>query len=420
MKKYIRKTVVLLLAVTLFTAGSGFSMRKAAQLPSAGGEIAGFGVEKTERLAQLGATITYLTHRQTGAQVVYAENTGAAPALLLVCRTADGLRRTWFTAETEDELLRFVREGPGTIFSGAADAETAPVAYRAFLGVLLPGSDAAGDGVSGEITAANTLAVVCAPSGKAEALLSALNDALSSVPAGEVLAADAAYRRIDRPAVKTAALPVSAGESGVYFGIVCPRAGDWTRTRLEALTAALSQSGSALEKRVRGVFPGTAVRCGTERAGADAAVWFFAQGLRETEAETFRDTVLAVLRDTGNGLDAASLEKLSAAQRLEELTFADSPQLGETLCAAFSEAWLHTGTSGFAAKLDTRWNAAAYFSDGSCAEMLREELLPSERTALVTVVPEAAEPEETGEAEAEPADTEPADAEETPEAAAEE
>lgn len=415
MKKYIRKTVALLLAVTLFTAGSGFSMRKAAELPSVGGEIAGFSVEKTERLTQLGAKITYLTHRQTGAQVVYAENTGAAPALLLVCRTADGLRRTLFTAETEDELLRFVRGDPGAELSGTADTETADAAYRAFLGVLLPGSDAAGEGVSGEITAANTLAVVCAPSGKAEKLLSALNDALSSVPAGEALAADAAYRRIDRPAVKTAVLPIPAGEGGVYFGIVCPRAGDWTRTRLEALTAALSQSGSALEKRVRGVFPGTAVRCGTERAGADAAVWFFAPGLGEKDAETFRDTVLAVLRDTGNGLDAASLEKLSAAQRLEELTFADSPQLGETLCAAFSETWTHDGASGIAARLDTRWNAAAYFSDGSCAEMLREELLPSERTALVTVVPEAAEAEE-----AEEAETEPADAEKPPEAAAEE
>ena len=47
--------------------------------------------------------------------------------------------------------------------------------------------------------------------------------------------------------------------------------------------------------------------------------------------------------------------------------------------------------------------AAAYLADGSCAEAVREELLESTRTALVTLMPEPArEPEPTPEATPEP------------------
>ena len=49
------------------------------------------------------------------------------------------------------------------------------------------------------------------------------------------------------------------------------------------------------------------------------------------------------------------------------------------------------------------WNAAEYLADGSCAEVVREELLENERTALLTVMPEPAkEPEPTPEATPEP------------------
>ena len=97
------------------------------------------------------------------------------------------------------------------------------------------------------------------------------------------------------------------------------------------------------------------------------------------------------------------METLSAAQRLEELTFPERDDLGAALCEGFAAAWAQGDASGYPAQLRARWNAAAYLADGSCAEAVREELLESTRTALVTVVPEPArEPEPTPEATPEP------------------
>ena len=91
------------------------------------------------------------------------------------------------------------------------------------------------------------------------------------------------------------------------------------------------------------------------------------------------------------------------AQRLEELTFPERDDLGAALCEGFAAAWAQGDASGYPAQLRARWNAAAYLADGSCAEAVREELLESTRTALVTLMPEPArEPEPTPEATPEP------------------
>ena len=263
-------------------------------------------------------------------------------------------------------------------------------------------SDTAGNG-AGPVSAENMLAVVCADADGAEDILSWLDGVFSAADAGEALAPDAAYCRIEKPVKETVSL-AGEGTGGVYFGIVCPRAGEWTRVRLAALAAALERTGSLLDKSVCAALPDTETVCGTASAGADAAIWFFAPGLEEKDAEVFRDAVLAVLRSAaGGGFSDPAVETLSAAQRLEELTFPERDDLGAALCEGFAAAWAQGDASGYPAQLRARWNAAAYLADGSCAEAVREELLESTRTALVTVVPEPArEPEPTPEAIPEP------------------
>ena len=395
MKKLSRKIVWLLLIVFVFTVGSGFSVRRSAALPGVGEQLSGFCVEKIERLDTPGGKTAYLTHEATGAAVVYIEDTGASPALTLMARTTDGLRRVTLTADSAAELLRGAKESLGAFFGAEA-------AYRAFLTYLLPGSDTAGNG-TGPVSAENMLAVVCADADGAEDILSWLDGVFSAADAGEALAPDAAYCRIEKPVKETVSL---AGEEtgGVYFGIVCPRAGEWTRVRLAALAAALERTGSLLDKSVCAALPDTETVCGTASAGADAAIWFFAPGLEEKDAEVFRDAVLAALRSAaGGGFSDPAVETLSAAQRLEELTFPERDDLGAALCEGFAAAWAQGDASGYPAQLRARWNAAAYLADGSCAEAVREELLESTRTALVTVVPEPArEPEPTPEATPEP------------------
>lgn len=402
MKKPNRKLVWLLLIAFMFTIGSGFSARKAAELPAVGDTVSGFRAEKAERLEETGGRITYLTHEASGAAAVYIEGTGMAPALTLAARTANGVRRRTLTADTAEELLRGAKESLGAFFGGEETAPDGNGAYRAFLGYLLPGSDAAGNGAA-EVTAGNLLAVVCAEPESAGSILSWLDGVVSGAPTGETFAPDAAYQRIEKPVEETAAF---AGDEtgGVYFGIVCPRAGEWTRVRLAAIAAALGRSGSLLDKRVRASLPDAAVSCGTETAGADEAIWFFAPGLEEKDAEAFRDAVLAALRSlAGNGLSAQAVETLEAAQRLEELTFPERDNLGAALCESFAAAWAQGDAAGYPAQLREAWNAAAYLADGSCAEVVREELLENERTVLLTVMPEPAkEPEPTPEASPEP------------------
>lgn len=409
MKKPNRKLVWLLLIAFVFTIGSGFSARKTAELPAVGDTVSGFRTEKAERLEETGGRIIYLTHETSGAAVVYIEGSGTAPALALAARTADGVRRRTLTADTAEELLRGAKESLGAFFSGEETAPDGNGAYRAFLGYLLPGSDAAGNGAA-EVTAGNLLAVVCADPESAGSILAWLDGVFSGAPAGEAFALDAAYRRIEKPVEETAAF---AGDEtgGVYFGIVCPRAGEWTRVRLAAIAAALGRSGSLLDKRVRASLPEMAVSCGTETAGADASLWFFAPGLEEKDAEAFRDAVLAALRSlAGNGLSAQAVETLSAAQRLEELTFPERDDLGAALCEGFAAAWARGDAGGYPAQLREAWNAAAYLADGSCAEVVREELLENERTALLTVMPEPAEePEPSPEPTEEPIETAPSD-----------
>ena len=406
MKKSYQTVVWLLLAVFVFTVGSGFSVRKAAALPAVGETLSGFRAERVERLP-VGGRATYLTHETTGAQVVYMEDTGAAPAFSVSVRTASGVRRLAAAADTPEELLRAAETLLHALFA-RPDEAAAPVpdggaAYRAFLGVLLPGSDAAGNGAAEPVIApANAFAAVCAGADTGGKMLALLDEALSSVPAGETLAPDAGYRRMEKAAAETVSIPAAETDgAGVYFGIVCPRAGEWTRSRLAALAAAMNRGGSAVEKCVREALPDAAVTCGTASAGPDAALWFFAPGLTEKDAETFRGAVLAALRLTAeNGLNAQTVETLAAAQRLEELTFPEREDLGQTLCAGFAAAWVHGGAAEYPAQLAEAWNAAALFRDGSCAEVVREELLACDLTALVTVAPEPpAEPEPSPEPE---------------------
>lgn len=401
MKKPNRKLVWLLLIAFVFTIGSGFSVRRSAELPAVGDTASGFCVEKIERLDTAGGRITYLTHETSGAAAVYIEST-AAPALTLAARTANGVRRLTLTADTAEELLRGAKESLGAFFGGGEPAPDGNGAYRAFLGYLLPGSDAAGNGAA-EVTAGNLLAVVCAEPESAGSILAWLDGVFSGAPTGEAFAPDAAYQRIEKPVEETA--EITGDEAGgVYFGIVCPRAGEWTRIRLAAVAAALGRSGSLLDKRVRASLPDAAVSCGTETAGADEALWFFAPGLEEKDAEAFRDAVLAALRTlAGSGLSAQAVETLEAAQRLEELTFPERDDLGAALCEGFAAAWAQGDAGGYPAQLREAWNAAEYLADGSCAEVVREELLENERTALLTVMPEPAkEPEPTPEATPEP------------------
>lgn len=405
MKKLSHKIVWLLLIVFVFTIGSGFSARRSAALPGVGEQVSGFRVDRVERLDTPGGKVTYLTHEATGAAVVYLEDTGAAPALTLAGRTADGLRRVPLTADSAAELLHGAKESLGVFFGGAEEGAAAPdaeAAYRAFLTYLLPGSDAAGNG-AGPVSAENMLAVVCAAADGATEILSWLDGVFSGAEAGEALAPDAAYCRMEKPVKETVSL---AGEEtgGVYFGIVCPRAGEWTHVRLAALTAALERSGSLLDKRVRASLPDAETVCGTASAGADAALWFFAPGLEEKDAEVFRDAVLAALRSAAeSGFPEQAVETLEAAQRLEELTFPERDDLGAALCEGFAAAWAQGDASGYPAQLRARWTAAAYLADGSCAEAVREELLKSTLTALVTVVNELVRtPEPTPEATPEP------------------
>ena len=404
MKKLSRKLVWLLLIAFVFTIGSGFSARKAAELPAVGDTVSGFRAEKIERLEETGGRITYFTHAASGAAAVYIESTGTAPALTLAARTANGVRRLTLTADTAEELLRGAKESLDAFFGGEETAPDGNGAYRAFLAYLLPGSDAAGNGAA-EVTAGNFLAVVCAGAESAGSILAWLDGVFSGAPAGEAIAPDETYRRIEKPVEETVSF---AGDEsgGVYFGIVCPRAGEWTRVRLAAVAAALERGGSILDKRVRASLPDTEAICGTETAGADAAIWFFAPGLGEKDAEAFRDAVLAALRSlAGNSLSAQAVETLEAAQRLEELTFPERDDLGTALCEGFAAAWAQGDAGGYPAQLRAAWNAAEYLADGSCAEVVREELLDNERTALLTVVPKpAAEPEPTPEATEEPAE----------------
>ena len=296
MKKLSRKTVWLLLAVLVFTVGSGFSARRSAALPAVGETVSGFRVDRVERLDTPGGKAAYLTHEATGAALVYIEDTGAAPALTIAGRTTDGLRRVTLTADSAGELLRGAKESLGALFGAETEAvPDADAAYRAFLGCLFPGCDAAGNG-AGEASAENMLAVVCADADGAEDILSWLDGMFSAADAGEALAPDAAYCRIEKPVKETVSL-VGEGTGGVYFGIVCPRAGEWTRVRLAALAAALERTGSLLDKRVRASLPDTAAVCGTASAGTDAAIFFFAPGLEEKDAETFR-----AARGDGNGV----------------------------------------------------------------------------------------------------------------------
>ena len=279
----------------------------------------------------------------------------------------------------------------------------AEAAYRAFLTYLLPGSDTAGNG-AGPVSAENMLAVVCADADGAEDILSWLDGVFSAADAGEALAPDAAYCRIEKPVKETVSL-AGEGAGGVYFGIVCPRAGEWTRVRLVALAAALERTGSLLDKSVCAALPDTETVCGTASAGADAPSGFFAPGLEEKDAEVFRDAVLAALRSAAGGRIFRSGG--GDALRRAAAGGADVPGAGRSRRGALRGLRRGVGAGG-CVRLSRAAPRAVERGGVSRGRLpvrrpCGRSFWKSTRTALVTVVPEPArEPEPTPEAIPEP------------------
>ena len=70
MKKLYRNVVWLLLAVFVFTVGSGFSVRKAAALPAVGETLSGLRAERVARLTVPGGRAKYLPTEKPGPEVV--------------------------------------------------------------------------------------------------------------------------------------------------------------------------------------------------------------------------------------------------------------------------------------------------------------------------------------------------------------
>ena len=162
MKKLSRKIVWLLLIVFVFTVGSGFSLRRSAALPGVGEQLSGFRVETIERLDTPGGKTAYLTHEATGAAVVYIEDTGASPALTLMARTTDGLRRVTLTADSVAELLRGAKESLGAFFGAETEAvpekehrwtNTKVAAILLVYGIHVTGSVDEGNAEIGELAA---------------------------------------------------------------------------------------------------------------------------------------------------------------------------------------------------------------------------------------------------------------------------
>ena len=303
----------------------------------------------------------------------------------------------------------------GTVYSEMQGAYTiASAAYQQFAKTMFPGSTAANSsgGVPSEIPnmtwedvkafhdayyhPSNSLACLYGSFENYERFLELLDGYYSAYEKAEIVIADAAYTPISGDMTAAFQYPVEASSntekgSRIYYGFRVDGADADTVNAIDMLTTLLGSPSFPVIQALKEALPTATCSCSLTLDTPEPAIVFFAEGVDEADAETFRttiDTALAKILETG--LDKDAVDAVIASFRLETMLVSESASLGVDMIPNIAYYWASTGDwHGFLNYIASLDNFAALNETGTFVTLVDKYLVNNANTALSVTSPVA-------------------------------
>ena len=241
------------------------------------------------------------------------------------------------------------------------------------------------------------------------AFLKLLDEAFAPYEKREFSFEDPAYTPISEPVEQCLAFPVEAGaatedRSTVYYAFICPGLKDDAEEELvlNTLTDLLIADASPLMQSLKKALPSGSFASYIETEGPEDAILFVAQNVDPEDAETFRDTVNAVLADVAEkGFAQDLVDGVMASLSLSIKLTSESSDVGVNLIPSLAYDYSSGGDPfGYMDYVDALASMDDWNQQGLYAKAVSGWLLESRTAALVTTYPEPGLREELDEAEA--------------------
>ena len=303
----------------------------------------------------------------------------------------------------------------GTVYSEMQGAYTlASAAYQNWAKTMFPGSNAANSsgGVPSVIPnmtwadvtgfhdayyhPSNSLACLYGSFENYERFLELLDGYYAAYEKADIVIADANYAPISGDMAASFQYPVEASSNTdkggrIYYGFRIDGADEATVNALDMLATLLGSSSFPVITALKEALPSATCGCGITLDTPVPTIVFYADGVNEADAETFRLTVDGALEDIlADGLDKDAVDAVIAAFRMDIMLVSESASLGVDMIPNIAYYWASTGDwhdyMDYIASLD---KFAALNEDGTFLALVDKYLVNNGNTALATTVPVA-------------------------------
>ena len=303
----------------------------------------------------------------------------------------------------------------GTVYSEMQGAYTlASAAYQNWAKLMFPGSNAANSsgGVPSEIPnmtwddvknfhsayyhPSNSLTCLYGSYDNYARFLELLDGYFSAYEKADIVIADANYAPISGDMTATYEYPVEASSNTanggrIYYGFRIDGADEATVNALDMMTTLLGSSSFPVITALKEALPHATTGCGITLDTPVPTIVFYADGVNPEDAEVFRSTVDAALAQLAvDGFDAAAVDAVAAAFRMDIMLVSESASLGVDMIPNIAYYWASTGDwhdyMEYIAALD---NFVALNSDGTFTKLVNDYLVNNENTALASTFPVA-------------------------------
>lgn len=303
----------------------------------------------------------------------------------------------------------------GTVYSEMQGAYTlASASYQNWAKTMFPGSNAANSsgGVPSEIPnmtwadvtgfhdayyhPSNSLACLYGSFENYERFLELLDGYYSAYEKADIVISDANYAPISGDMSASFQYAVEASSNTdkggrVYYGFRIDGADEDTVHALDMLSTLLGSSSFPVITALKEALPSATCGCGITLDTPVPTIVFYADGVNESDVETFRTTVDGALEDIlADGLDKDAVDAVVAAFRMDIMLVSESASLGVDMIPNIAYYWASTGDwhdyMDYIAALD---KFAALNEDGTFLALIDKYLVSNENTALAVTVPVA-------------------------------
>ncbi len=241
------------------------------------------------------------------------------------------------------------------------------------------------------------------------AFLRLLDEAFAPYERREFDFDDSGWTPIEGDVTESVAFPVEQtsdvnNASTVYYAILCPGLNQDPEEEmiLNTLTDLLIVDASPLMQSLKRALPNGNFATFIEMDGPEDLILFYAENVNPEDAQTFRDTVDAVLKTVAeNGFDEELVDGVMASLALSTSLIGEGDNVGVNLVTSIAASYAPTGEPySYMDYVDALGKIGEWNGQGLYAKAVSDWLLGSGNAILCTTYPQAGLREELDEAEA--------------------